>query len=61
LSVLGYFTKLGVACGIVLLNLGVIINLLGEINGSSGAGRVSNELMRSSMILLAIALLLRFW
>lgn|GEM_PF-5362383 len=61
LSVFRYLIRMGVSLGIVLLNAGIMMWLVGRIRGNRNASRLAGEIVKASAVLVALAFLVYIW
>ena len=54
-----YFVRLGLSLGIALLNVGIVIRACGK--GNNPLGRISRDLIGSSIALVLLAVVLYAW
>lgn len=59
--ILDYLVDLGVVLGIVLLNVGIMMWLVGKLSINRNASRLAGEIIKASIMLVAVAVLVHMW
>ena len=52
---------MGIALGIIFLNVGVMMWLISKLNGNRNADRLSGDIIKASIMLVAVAFLVYVW